>query len=192
MLVAGIGPLVYQLVADDADKPLSDEQFVQQVSAAGLAEVNLGRLAVDQASSAEVRKFGQRMIDDHTNANDELKKIADNERFTVAKEMDKKQRDLSDKLLKMKGEEFDKAFMKHMVKDHKEAVKLFEDESKNAKDADLKEFATKTLPSLKEHLKLARKLAGGEDKDKEHAGEKTRSQKDRVKTDTDKSDRQDR
>jgi putative membrane protein len=78
--------------------------------------------------------------------------------------MDKKHREVMDHLLTLKGADFDHAFMKHMVSDHQEAIALFEREAKDGKDPELKDFASKTLPTLREHLKMARKIAGMEEK----------------------------
>jgi len=146
--------------ADDKDS-VSDEQFVTKASAAGLAEVNLGRLATERASNADVKKFGQHMVEDHTKANKELMTIADKKRFRVAERMDQTHQEKMDKLAKLTGAAFDREFMNCMVKDHDEAVELFTAESKNGRDADLKAFAEKTLPTLKEHQKMAQELQKG-------------------------------
>jgi putative membrane protein len=112
-------------------------------------------LASKNASSDEVRKFGQRMVEDHTKANSELKALASKKQTTLPAELDQKHQAMQDKLAKMKGEEFDRAYMQHMVAAHTDAVKLFEQESKNGKDAETREWAAKTLPVVQEHLKLA-------------------------------------
>ena len=160
--------LAWGALADDPPKDkasqlsnLTDEQFVQKASAAGLGEVNLGMLAARQASSPDVKKFAQRMVDDHTKANQELNQIADKKRIRPAPAMDEKHRNLATQLGKLTGADFDRTYLKDQVKDHEEAVALFEAEAKNGKDPDLKAFASKALPTLKEHLEMVRKLAGG-------------------------------
>jgi len=158
-----------QVSADEqGSKAVSDEQFVQKATASGMAEVELGKLGVQQAMSEDVKKFSQQMVDDHTKANKELSSLAATKKFTAATSVEKAHQDAHDKLSKLKGADFDRAFMDQMVKDHEEAVALFTAKSQDAKDADLKTFATNTLPKLKEHLKMARDLAGkrGSDKDK--------------------------
>jgi len=147
------------LQADENKTPVTDEQFVMKASQGGLAEVHLGKLADKNSSNAEVKKFGQRMVDDHSAANRELTTLAARKKFQVADEMDKEHQDLASKLEKMQGSEFDRAFMNAMVKDHEAAVSLFTAKSKDAKDEDLKAFASKTLPTLKDHLDQARNIA---------------------------------
>jgi putative membrane protein len=145
----------------DADKKnISDADFAREASAGGLAEVNLGRIGVQRAVNPEVRRFAQRMVDDHSKANQELINLANRKGFTLARTMDQEHQQLADRLMKMSGEEFDRTFMKHMLKDHKDAVALFEAKSQNARDPDLKQFATMTLPTLREHLRMAQQLAG--------------------------------
>jgi putative membrane protein len=138
---------------------LTDQQFVMKVSASDLAEINLGRVAARQASDPAVRQFAQRLVDDHTKASAELIRIANKRSLPAARTMDAQHRQLQDRLLNLKGADFDRAFLNQMVDDHKKAVTLFEAESKTAKDADLKAFAAKALPHLKEHLKMAQDLA---------------------------------
>lgn len=145
-------------------QPLTAQEFVKTVSADNLAEIDLGRLALKHASSEDVKHFARRIVDDHGKANSELNKIADTKRITPAAEMDKKHRALMDRLMTLKGADFDHEFMKHMVDDHKEAVALFEREAKDGQDPQLREFASKTLPTLREHLKMARKIAGIDEK----------------------------
>jgi predicted outer membrane protein len=133
--------------------------------------VNFGRLAAGQGASAEVKKFGQQMVDDHSKANDDLNKIADAKRITPAPRMDAKHSAAFDKLATLRGADFDKEYIAGQIADHKEAVALFEAEAKNGKDEDLKAFAAKALPTIKAHLDAAQKLtAGGAEKEK--AGDK--------------------
>jgi putative membrane protein len=158
-LAAGVCLGLAPTTPADDNKSGSDQQFVTKAGAAGLAEVNLGNMAVKQSNNAAIRKFGQRMVDDHRKANKELIRLANKKRYTLPATMDRKHQDLANRLARLKGDEFNRAFMTHMLDDHKEAVDLFSDESKNGKDSDLKSWAGKTLPTLKEHLKMARSLA---------------------------------
>jgi putative membrane protein len=144
---------------DDAKGTVTDEGFVHKVTACGLAEVNAGRIAAKQASSPAVKAFAQKMVDDHSKANKELLKIADKKGLKAARTQDEKHKEGADKLLKLSGIDFDREYMLCQVKDHEEAVALFEKQSKSGKDADLKAWAEKTLPTLKEHLKEARDIS---------------------------------
>jgi len=166
-----------------------DQEFVTKASQDGLAEVNHGDLAFRKASNPEVKEFARRMVKDHMAANRELTNVANNKQFRLARDMGKKHQDMQDKLAKLRGEEFDREYMKHMVMGHKEAVSLFEKEAKNGKDEELKAFAEKTLPTLREHFKLAQSVAGkvgagGEDAEKAGTGKggSKRSDSDRSKS----------
>jgi putative membrane protein len=145
---------------EDAIQSITDEQFVMMASQAGLAEVNHGVLAAKQANSHEVREFAQRMVRDHNKANAELLALADKRRLTVARDMGDKHKAVQQRLTGLSGEDFDRHYMQHMVKDHEKAVALFTAEAKNGKDEGLKQFAEKTLPTIQEHLKMARDISG--------------------------------
>jgi putative membrane protein len=136
-----------------------DQRFVMAASAAGMAEVNFGKLAAKQASSAEVRKFGQQMVDDHTKANKELNDLAFNKKWNLAANMDRDHQAEFDRLSKIEGADFDREYLRWQVKDHESVLSLFEDEAKNGDDPQLKEWCNKTLPTLREHLKEVRTLA---------------------------------
>ena len=155
------------LAAPPADAPTagSAEDFVKTASEAGLAEVNFGELAVKQADKSDVKAFAQKMIDDHSKANEELLKVANKDNFTPAAQMNAKDREMFTKLSGMKGADFDHAYVQSQLAAHKEAVALFQSEAKDGKNADLKAFAEKTLPTLQHHLDMVEKLAGNE-KDK--------------------------
>jgi len=149
-----------------SDKGTSaDSAFAMAAATGGLAEVELGKLAADHAANADVKKFGQRMVDDHGKANDELSAILKQKGMTPPTELKGKEKANHDRLSKLNGAAFDKAYMADMVRDHEKDVKEFEHESKDGKDPDLKAFAAKTLPTLQDHLKMARdtqaKLSGG-------------------------------
>ena len=147
----------------DADKgklTAADRKFVTEALQGGMAEVELGKLASERASNDAVKQFGQRMVDDHGKAGDELKKIAQDKGITPPAEMDAKHKKLHDRLSKLSGAAFDRAYMDEMVKDHRADVKNFQRESTGAKDPDVKGFAAKTLPTLQEHLKQAESVNG--------------------------------
>ena len=95
----------------------------------GLAEVALGQLAVEKASSSDVKKFGQRMVDDHSKANDELKQLASQKNVDLPQDLSAKDKATKSTLEKLSGEQFDQAYMKAMVKDHKKNVTDFRRES---------------------------------------------------------------
>jgi putative membrane protein len=132
-----------------------DRKFMEKAAQGGMVEVQLGKLAAEKANAPEVKQFGQRMVDDHSKANDELKQLASQKGVTLPTEMDKSSQKEYDRLSKLSGTKFDQEYMKHMVSDHKKDVSEFKSASNKAKDADLKQWAQKTLPTLQEHLTLA-------------------------------------
>lgn len=136
----------------------SERTFVKKAAEGGLAEVELGQLAVQRAASPEVKQFGQRMVDDHTKANDQLKQVASEEGVTVPDKLDAKDAATKARLEKLSGKQFDRAYMADMVRDHTKDVSEFEMEAHSAKDPSVKNFASQTLPTLKDHLKEAKSV----------------------------------
>ena len=128
---------------------------MEEAAIGGMAEVELGNLAQQKASSDDVKKFAERMVQDHSKANDQLKQTASAKGVELPTALDKKHKSDMDKLQKLSGADFDRAYMKHMVSDHKKDVSEFQKEAKSGKDSELKSFASSTLPTLQDHLKLA-------------------------------------
>jgi putative membrane protein len=135
-----------------------DSTFLKEAAGGGVGEVQLGELAQQRASSAAVKQFGQRMVDDHTKANAQLKSVATQRGESVAEQPSSDARKAYDKLSRSSGPDFDRGFADQMVKDHQKTVKLFRDEAKNGKDPGLKDFAAQTLPTLEGHLSEAQQL----------------------------------
>jgi putative membrane protein len=145
----------------DASTKLSKDEstFVMEAAEGGMMEVQLGKLAQEKAGDDKVKQFGKRMEQDHSKANNELKKIASDKGIQLSTDLNKKHKTKVDKLTKLSGADFDKQYMNDMVSDHKEDIKKFQRVADKGKDADLKQFASKTLPTLKEHLQLAESTA---------------------------------
>jgi putative membrane protein len=173
--------------ADEEQRGLSDQQFVTQASATGLAAVNLAQMALEQSNNADVKKLAQHILEEHKKANQLLNSLADKHRILPAQEMDAKHRTLVERLAQLRGADFDRAFLDALMKDHQEAVSLFEQESKNGKDKELMEFASKTLSTLKEHLDMAHKALGHDKEDKGTPKEGSKEGTDKEKGTTDKS-----
>jgi len=133
----------------------ADKAFVEKAAIGGLAEVEMGKLAQQKGTTDPVRQFGTRMADDHSKANDALKQVASTKGITLPSDLDAKHKDKMAKLQKLSGAQFDRAYMDDMVADHKEDVAEFQKQAKSGGDADIKGFASKTLPTLQEHLLLA-------------------------------------
>jgi putative membrane protein len=135
-----------------------DQKFITNAVGAGLVEVQLGRWAAQNGTSPEVKQFGKQMIEHHSKANTELMQLASSKGLTLPTELDEKQLREVTKVSRLTGADFDKAFSKKMLKDHEGAVSDFEKQSTNGDDADVKAFAAKALPTLQEHLQMARAL----------------------------------
>jgi len=151
----------------------ADQTFVMKAAQGGMAEVELGQLATQKASSDEVKQFGQRMVDDHSKANDQLKQIANQKGIATPTKLSSKDAATKARLEKLSGEQFDHAYMQTMVRDHTKDVAEFRTESKTAKDPELKNFVSQTLPTLEDHLKQAKRIApkaSGMKKSQETAG----------------------
>jgi len=146
--------------ADDQKQtePFSDQIFVNKAGSGGLAEVELGKIGQMKATNPEVKTFSERLVTDHAKANDELKTTAREAGIEPPAKPDAEAQKHIDMFRDYKGENFDRDFIKHQVQDHEKDVALFTRASKECKNEKLKEFATKTLPTLKEHLDMARKL----------------------------------
>lgn len=137
----------------------SDRKFMDKAAQGGMAEVELGQLAEQNGQSAEVKAFGKRMVNDHSKANDQLKQLAAQKGVSLPTSLDAKDEATKDKLSKLQGAAFDKAYMKDMVADHKKDVAEFKHESMAAHDPELKSWAGQTLPTLESHLQEAEKIA---------------------------------
>jgi putative membrane protein len=136
-----------------------DLAFMGDAAMGNMAEVELGHLAVKQGDSKDVKQFGQHMVDDHSKANEELKQLAQQKKVMPPPDVSPEQKQAMEKLTKLQGAEFDRAYVKDMVEDHVKDVTAFEAVSKNATDADVKAFATKTLPVLRQHLQMIQGIA---------------------------------
>jgi putative membrane protein len=145
--------------AGEGTQAMSDQHFIKEAADGGMAEVELGQLAQDKASSPEVKQFAERMVKDHSQANDQLKQIAMKKNVTLPSSPSKKMEAKKDKLSKLNGEAFDRAYMADMVKDHKKDIADFQKESNGGQDQDVKQFASQTLPTLQDHLKQAQSIS---------------------------------
>ncbi len=136
----------------------ADHKFAMEAAMGGMMEVELGKLAASKGASDEVRQFGQKMVDDHSKANEELMQLASGKGMTLPAAPDAKHQAEMQKLSALSGEKFDKEYVKMMVKDHKKTVATFEKEAGGGMDAELKAWAASTLPTLREHLQMIQRI----------------------------------
>lgn len=137
----------------------ADREFVTKAVAGGMLEVKLGELAQQKASAADVKQFGQHMVDDHGKANTELKQLAEMKNVPVATELKGDEKKMYDKMAALSGEDFDKQYITGMIRDHKDDIADFEKEAKEGKDTETKAWASKTLPTLKSHYEMIQQVA---------------------------------
>lgn len=149
-----------------------DKKFIDKAAQGGMAEVELGQLASQKAENPQVKQFGERMVKDHGAANDKLKQLASQKGITPPSSMDSSTKREYDKLSKLSGAQFDREYMTHMVSDHEKDIKEFKSEEKSAKDSDVKSFAQTTLPTLEEHLRLAKSAESAAKSEKTSSSEK--------------------
>jgi putative membrane protein len=151
--------LVVSASARAEEKPVTDKDFLMQAYTACFADVKHSELAEKQATNDKVREFARQLVKDHTKTNEQFGALALTNKLAAITGLEKGDVDVHDRLAKLKGEDFDRAYIRQMVADHEKAVRLFEGEVKSGTDAKLKEFAEKTLPMLRDQLKQAREIA---------------------------------
>jgi putative membrane protein len=149
LLLSATASLAY---ADPAD-------FVDEASAKGIAEIETAKVVLEKGTAQDVKSFAQMMIDDHTMANQKLKALAQQKQLKVSDDAT-----LMDKAKKMilqwrEGENFDQAYANNQVTAHEQTIELFREQAQKGEDADIKAFASETLPKLEEHLRQAKELA---------------------------------
>jgi putative membrane protein len=134
--------------------PLSkdDSAFVMEAAAGGLMEVQAGQLAQQNAASQRVKDFGSMMVTDHSKANDELKSLASGRGMNIPGTLPADMQKHLDAMKSMKGATFDKHYISMMNDDHKEDINKFKKQSQSGNDAQLKSWATNTLPTLQKHM----------------------------------------
>jgi putative membrane protein len=153
-LIALTGPAAAQVQSvNDADR-----EFVTKAASGGVAEVEFGRIATQRAARPAVRSFGERMVTDHSRTNAELATLARSKGIDVATTLEPAQQPMRDRLNTLSGADFDRAYMAEMVRDHTEDVAAFERAAEVSTDPDIKAWAARTLPMVRDHLALARQV----------------------------------
>jgi putative membrane protein len=142
-------------------KSVSPKDFASQAATISKAEIELGELALKLSKNEEVKKFAKRMVTDHTASTAKLKTATSKENITLPQSLDAEHQATKEKLASLEGEAFDREYAEAMAKGHDKAVALFESASQTQQlPGDLKQFAASTLPTLREHQKMAHSLHG--------------------------------
>ncbi len=148
-LFAGLGGVAI------AQNP-GDTQFAKDAAIGGMMEVQLGKMALQKASNEKLKEFAQRMVDDHSRVSDELSGIAAKENIVLPNDLDAKHKAMVDGFSKMSaGSDFDRAYITDMVRDDRTDIATFEKEQDNGQNHDLASLAGSTLPTLRDHLRMA-------------------------------------
>jgi putative membrane protein len=135
-----------------------DIEFMKNAAIGGMAEVELGKLAQQRAHSSDVKSFGDRMVRDHSRANDQLTNIAKDRGAQLPQQLDAEHLSMRDRLAKLQGEAFDRAYIKAMVADHDKDMKEFRRAAQTGQDRELKRFARETLTVVEQHDQLAHNI----------------------------------
>jgi putative membrane protein len=161
LLCAASGTSIAQNTDESGQSNISAGEFIEKAGAGGLAEVDMGELGAKKATNGQVKSFAKRMVTDHTKANEELLAAAKG-KGEVPSSRDLMHKTMMEKFRQQEaGKEFDRDYMEQMVKDHKENIELFETAADDPKlDAELRAYAKKTLPTLRDHLKEAQTIQG--------------------------------
>jgi putative membrane protein len=137
---------------------VDDKKFTRDAALDGMIAVQLGKLAAEKASRDDVKQFGQKMVEERTKVNDQLKEVAGQENVEIPDALDSKHQSRIDKLSKLSGEDFDKAFVKELLKDNDADVRDFNAEAQNGSNAKIKTFASNMLPTLQQQLESVKSL----------------------------------
>ena len=144
--------------AHRGNAPYADENFVRKAAEGSMAEVKLGQLAEEKGQSEEVKKFGKRMVEDHSKATEELKQLGSQEGINMPSDVNRRDAQTYQRLSKLSGPQFDKAYAQEMVTDHEKDIAEFKSATTSTQKPALKEFAQKTLPTLESHLQEAKQM----------------------------------
>ena len=160
-ITVGAAALAFALAAGVA-LAAAPQDFVKKAGIAGLYEVRAAELAQDKAQSKDVRDFAGMMLDDHRQANDELRTLAKKRSWQVPAQLDSKHKSLLDRLSKLSGSEFEREYTQQQLQAHEQAVALFKQEADKGKDPELKAWASQKVSTLRSHLEEAQRLSAGE------------------------------
>jgi len=138
---------------------VNDTLFAEAAAIGGLAEVTLSQLGVQKATDPELKKFSQQMVDEHTRMNGELTTLATQKRIPLPRAVDPRAQFCAQSLAGLSGKEFDRCYAKAQLVAHMDSVAMFEAEAERGMDPDIKALAAKSLPRIKDHLKMIKPIA---------------------------------
>jgi len=136
----------------------SDRLFMQRAAQGNMAEIRLSQLALQRAGSDQVKQYAQQMIDQHTQANNQLTQIAAQKGVTLPRQLDTQHQQIERQLQRLSGASFDRAYMRAMVNDHAQTVALFQRQTQQGQDRDVVDFASQLLPAIQQHYAMANSM----------------------------------
>ncbi|MEJ2614252.1 MAG: DUF4142 domain-containing protein [Ignavibacteriaceae bacterium] len=142
----------------DTSKVVQDSSFLYEAAQGGMMMVQLGEIAEKEAHNKSIRDFAKMMINDHSKINDELKDLAQQNQIKLPDSLSKNKQDKINDLEKLSGRRFEKQYVDLMAEDHKNDVAKFKDESQNAASPEVRQWASKTLPTLQKHLEKIKEI----------------------------------
>jgi putative membrane protein len=144
------------LVLSGCSRELDSDEFLAKAMRDGMWQIQASHLALQKSSDPDVKKFAARMIDDHSKIDHEIVELAKTAGARLPEEITGDQKIKFDDMSKLIGHEFDKRFMQYNVDDHEDYVKIFSEQAEKGSDVGVKAFASRNLPTLKEHLQFAK------------------------------------
>ncbi len=155
------GPAANPATTSQMKLSASDREFLEEAIMGGMTEVELGKLAQERGASQAVKDLGQKLVSDHSAANERIRQIASDHSVTLPNDLDSKHQAIVGRFSKLSGATFDREFRKNAIDDHKTDIKKFEKESTSGDNPQVKQFATDTLSKLKDHLDQAEAIKVG-------------------------------
>ncbi|MFB3901832.1 MAG: DUF4142 domain-containing protein [Acidobacteriota bacterium] len=141
---------------DHETVPAQDQKFLEAAALGAIVEVRLGELAIQRTGNQVVRDFAKRMVIAYSQGAKEVKELAERKGINCPTELDDKHQQTVERLSELSGPDFDRAYMTEMVEAHERDIKAFENQGATGQDRDIKKWASRTLPKLREHLEVAR------------------------------------
>ena len=145
-------------LGSEQETVVSDKAFVKKAAGDAATEIELGKLAQEKGSSEAVKEFGKRVVEDHTKTNQDLAAAAAKVDVEIPTELPRGGKKAQEKLAKLSGPDFDRAYAKMMLNDKKTNIDSFTQEARLGKVPEVREFAAKTLPTLQQHRKMAEQV----------------------------------
>ena len=146
--------------------PVNDQLFAVAAAIGGVSEVAIAQLGAQKATDPELKKFSQQMVQEHTRMNSELTQLASSRQIALPTTLDPKSQFCAQSLAGLSGEKFDRCYAKAQLVIHMDSVAMFEAEAERGQDPEIKAWAARTLPHIKQHLAMIKPHAEKAEKEK--------------------------